>query len=56
MNIRPATKDDADFIGSMMYEAARWNPDWPRETLEEFLGEPGLRATTRTGAERATAA
>ena len=43
VNIRPATKDDADFIGSMIYEAARWNPDWPRETLEEFLGEPGLR-------------
>ena len=43
MNIRPATKDDADFIGTMLYEAARWNPDWPRESIEEFLDEPSLR-------------
>jgi ribosomal protein S18 acetylase RimI-like enzyme len=43
VNIRPSTKDDADFIRTMLYEAARWNPDWPRETLEEFLGEPGLQ-------------
>jgi ribosomal protein S18 acetylase RimI-like enzyme len=43
VNIRPATKGDAEFLQTMLYEAARWNPDWPRETLEEFLGEPGLR-------------
>src|SRR5262245_19069632 len=22
----------------MLYEAARWNPDWPREPIEEVLG------------------
>lgn len=43
MNIRPAGKDDAPFIQKMLYEAARWNPDWPRESMEEFLDEPSLR-------------
>lgn len=43
MNIRPARKDDAPFIQKMLYEAARWNPDWPRESMEEFLHEPALR-------------
>ena len=23
-----------------MYEAARWNPDWPREPIEEVLADP----------------
>ena len=26
----------------MLYEAARWNPDWPREPMEEVLAEPML--------------
>ena len=43
VNIRPATKDDAEFLRTMLYEAARWNPDWPRESIEEFLDEPTLR-------------
>jgi GNAT superfamily N-acetyltransferase len=43
MNIRPATQDDADFLNTMLYEAARWNPDWPREPMEEVLDEPMLR-------------
>jgi len=42
MNIRPATKDDVPFLRTMMYEAARWNPDWPREPIEEVLAEPML--------------
>src|SRR3990172_6572463 len=42
MNIRPATKDDLRFLKSMLYEAARWNPDWPREPIEEVLGEEML--------------
>ena len=37
MNIRPATKDDDEFLKTMLYEAARWNPDWPREPIEEVL-------------------
>jgi len=42
MNIRPATKDDLTFLRKMLYEAARWNPDWPREPIEEVLAEPML--------------
>lgn len=42
MNIRPATKDDLPFLRKMLYEAARWNPDWPREPMEEVLAEPML--------------
>jgi ribosomal protein S18 acetylase RimI-like enzyme len=43
MNIRPATKDDDEFLKAMLVEAARWNPDWPREPMEEVLDEPVLR-------------
>lgn len=42
MNIRPATKDDVSFLKTMLYEAARWNPDWPREPIEEVLADPML--------------
>ena len=42
MNIRPVTADDLPFLRKMMYEAARWNPDWPREPMEEVLAEPIL--------------
>jgi ribosomal protein S18 acetylase RimI-like enzyme len=43
MNIRPATKDDDAFLKTMLYEAARWNPDWPREPMAEVLDDPVLR-------------
>jgi ribosomal protein S18 acetylase RimI-like enzyme len=43
MNIRPATKDDDAFLYKMLYEAARWNPDWPREPIDEVLDDPILR-------------
>jgi GNAT superfamily N-acetyltransferase len=43
MNIRPSTKDDVEFLKTMLFEAARWNPDWPREPIEEVLGDPMLR-------------
>jgi len=42
MNIRPVSADDLPFLRKMMYEAARWNPDWPREPMEEVLAEPIL--------------
>jgi len=42
VNIRPATQDDVEFLQKMLYEAARWNPDWPREPMEEVLAEPML--------------
>jgi ribosomal protein S18 acetylase RimI-like enzyme len=40
VNIRPATVEDAEFLRTMLYEAATWNPDWPRGTMEEVLAEP----------------
>jgi ribosomal protein S18 acetylase RimI-like enzyme len=42
MHIRPATEADLPFLRKMLYEAARWNPDWPREPIEEVLAEPML--------------
>lgn len=42
MNIRPATPGDLPFLKKMLYEAARWNPDWPREPIEEVLADPVL--------------
>jgi ribosomal protein S18 acetylase RimI-like enzyme len=42
MNIRPATEADVQFLKKMLYEAARWNPDWPREPIEEVLADPML--------------
>jgi ribosomal protein S18 acetylase RimI-like enzyme len=33
VNIRPATHEDDAFLREMLYEAAAWNPDWPRERL-----------------------
>jgi ribosomal protein S18 acetylase RimI-like enzyme len=42
VNIRPATANDVAFLKKMLYEAARWNPDWPREPIEEVLADPVL--------------
>ncbi len=42
MNIRPASADDAEFLKKMLYEAATWNPDWPREQVIEALSDPKL--------------
>jgi ribosomal protein S18 acetylase RimI-like enzyme len=42
MNIRPATREDAEFLKTMLFEAARWNPDWPFEPMETVLAEPML--------------
>ena len=40
MNIRPVMPEDLPFLRKMMYEAARWNPDWPREPIEEVRADP----------------
>jgi GNAT superfamily N-acetyltransferase len=40
VNTRPAREDDVEFLKRMVYEAARWNPDWPREPFEEVLADP----------------
>jgi ribosomal protein S18 acetylase RimI-like enzyme len=42
MNIRPATHDDVEFLQKMLYEATRWNPDWPRESMADVLADPML--------------
>jgi len=42
VNIRPAEPRDADFLKNMLYEAAAWNPDWPRERTIEALAHPML--------------
>ncbi|HLB62942.1 MAG TPA: GNAT family N-acetyltransferase [Actinomycetota bacterium] len=42
MEIRPAVEGDTGFLREMLYEAATWNPDWPREPIEEVLAEPLL--------------
>jgi len=43
MNIRPATQHDVGFLKAMLYEAARWDPTWPREPLEQVIEEPSIR-------------
>ena len=40
MNIRPAGPEDVEFLKNMLYEAAAWNPDWPREQVIEALASP----------------
>ena len=42
MNTRPAGPDDVEFLKKMVYEAAVWNPDWPRERMIEALADPVL--------------
>lgn len=42
MNIRPAGPGDVEFLRKMLYEAAAWNPDWPREQVIEALADPVL--------------
>jgi ribosomal protein S18 acetylase RimI-like enzyme len=52
VNIRPATNDDADFLKKMLYEAAAWNPDWPREQVLEALADPTLELFHRDWGRR----
>jgi ribosomal protein S18 acetylase RimI-like enzyme len=42
MNIRPAGPQDLGFLKAMLYEAAAWNPDWPRERTIAALADPLL--------------
>ena len=37
---RDAVPSDDEFLRRMLYEAASWNPDWPREPMEDVLAEP----------------
>ena len=40
MEIRAATADDEPFLRTMLYEAARWNTDWPVEPIENVIADP----------------
>jgi ribosomal protein S18 acetylase RimI-like enzyme len=40
VNTRPAGPDDEQFLKEMLYEAAAWNPDWPREQTIAALAHP----------------
>jgi GNAT superfamily N-acetyltransferase len=42
VTIRDAGPSDDEFLRRMLYEAASWNPDWPREPMEDVLAEPVL--------------
>jgi ribosomal protein S18 acetylase RimI-like enzyme len=42
VNIRPAGPEDVEFLKKMLYEAAAWNPDWPRERMIAALADPML--------------
>lgn len=42
MNTRPAGPNDVEFLKKMLYEAAAWNPDWPREQVIQALADPIL--------------
>ncbi len=42
MKTRPAGPEDVAFLRKMIYEAAAWNPDWPREQMIEALADPML--------------
>jgi ribosomal protein S18 acetylase RimI-like enzyme len=42
VNTRPAGPEDAEFLKEMLYEAAAWNPDWPREQVIHALADPML--------------
>ena len=42
MHTRPAGPQDVEFLRKMLYEAAAWNPDWPREQVIQALADPIL--------------
>jgi ribosomal protein S18 acetylase RimI-like enzyme len=47
VNIRPAGPGDVEFLRKMAYEAAAWNPDWPREETIAALASPVLERYVR---------
>ena len=42
MHIRPAGREDVEFLKEMLYEAAAWNPDWPRQQVIHALASTRL--------------
>jgi GNAT superfamily N-acetyltransferase len=55
LNTRPAGPDDVEFLKQMLYEAAVWNPDWPRERMIETLADPMLERYHRDWGRRGDA-
>jgi len=49
VNTRPAGPNDVEFLKKMLYEAAVWNPDWPREQVIQALADPILERYDRGG-------
>ena len=52
MNVRPAGPGDVEFLKKMLYEAAAWNSDWPRERMIAALADPMLERYHREGGRR----
>jgi GNAT superfamily N-acetyltransferase len=40
--VRPATGDDAGFLGEMLLEAVNWNPDRPAMSMTQLRADPTL--------------
>jgi len=55
VNIRPAGPEDVQFLKKMLYEAAAWNPDWPRERTIAALADPILERYHREWGRRGDA-
>jgi ribosomal protein S18 acetylase RimI-like enzyme len=52
VNVRPAGPGDAEFLKKMLYEAAAWNSDWPRERMIAALADPMLERYHREWGRR----
>jgi ribosomal protein S18 acetylase RimI-like enzyme len=55
VNIRPAGPSDVEFLKEMLYEAAAWNPDWPREQVIQALASPMVERYHRSWGRRGDA-
>jgi GNAT superfamily N-acetyltransferase len=40
VNLREATRDDADFLADMLVEAVNWSPEWKRKSKRRVLAAP----------------
>lgn len=40
MNLREATRDDAEFLAGMLVEAVNWSPEWKRKSRRRVLQAP----------------
>jgi GNAT superfamily N-acetyltransferase len=40
VNLREATRDDAEFLAGMLVEAVNWSPEWKRKSRRRVLQAP----------------